>query len=142
MAAPGAGAALAGEPAFELLHRRAPLAALQAHGGAAMIGAARQAEIRASEERCSPADVRVRAPGGTLTISVSSGPPQAFAIGRDVEESFVTPAIPPGGAYTWWVLPPPLGRLPPAAARRRRCSGLLLVQQPPGADAQGGWASG
>lgn len=82
-----------------------------------MMGAARHVELKVSEQRCSPAELLVRAPGGTITITVSSGPPQAFAIGRDVEESFVTPAIPPGGAYSWWVLPrrlPPLVRLPPA----------------------------
>jgi hypothetical protein len=60
----------------------------------------REAEIRVSEHRCQPASTAL-ALGTTCTIAVQSGPPQSFSIGRDVEEAFVTPAIPAGHSYRW-----------------------------------------
>ena len=57
-------------------------------------------------------------PGGRVVLRVEAGPPQSFTVGRDLEEAFVTPAIPAGGAYEWcaaaaqsvalWVLAPRL----------------------------------
>ncbi|KAI3425730.1 hypothetical protein D9Q98_007706 [Chlorella vulgaris] len=67
----------------------------------------REAEIRVSEHRCQPASTAL-ALGTTCTIAVQSGPPQSFSIGRDVEEAFVTPAIPAGHSYRW--VPPEAGR--------------------------------
>lgn len=58
-------------------------------------------EIRVSDHRCTPGQF-VLQPGGRVTISVERGSPQqAFSIGRDVEEAFVTPVIPPGSRYEW-----------------------------------------
>jgi hypothetical protein len=62
--------------------------------------ARREQEVRVSDHQCSPAQFVLR-PGGRVVISVQSGPQQSFSVGRDVEEAFVTPAIPAGGAYQW-----------------------------------------
>ena len=80
--------------------------------------ARREQEVRVSDHQCSPAQFVLR-PGGRVVISVQSGPQQSFSVGRDVEEAFVTPAIPAGGAYQWCAhcrcstAPPLLGRIYP-----------------------------
>ena len=84
----------------------------------AMRLARREQEVRVSDHQCSPAQFVLR-PGGRVVISVQSGPQQSFSVGRDVEEAFVTPAIPAGGAYQWCAhcrcstAPPLLGRIYP-----------------------------
>lgn len=62
--------------------------------------------IRVSSDRLSPAQF-VLQPGGRVVIAVAQGgPQQAFSVGRDVEEAFVTPVIPPGSSYEWTPLEP------------------------------------
>lgn len=66
-----------------------------------MMLARREQLIRVSSDRCLPAQF-VLQPGGRVTIAVAQGSPQqAFSIGRDVEEAFVTPVIPAGSSYEW-----------------------------------------
>ncbi|KAL4457297.1 hypothetical protein ABPG75_012162 [Micractinium tetrahymenae] len=68
----------------------------------------REQHIRVSSDRLSPAQF-VLQPGGRVVIAVTQGgPQQAFCIGRDVEEAFATPGIPPGSSYEW--TPPESGR--------------------------------
>lgn len=67
----------------------------------AMMLPRKEQHIRVSSDRLSPAQF-VLQPGGRVVISVAQGgPQQAFSIGRDVEEAFVTPVIPPGSSYEW-----------------------------------------
>lgn len=75
-----------------------PLVRPPAPGGMRLAG--REQRIAVNEHRCTPSEVTLQA-GGRLSIAVTAGPHQAFAIGRDVEESFVTPAIPAGSSYEW-----------------------------------------
>ncbi|PRW57832.1 hypothetical protein C2E21_3756 [Chlorella sorokiniana] len=64
-------------------------------------------EIVVSEGRCTPRQCELLA-GGRVLVRVQGGPPQPFAIGRDVEDAVVTPAIPAGTSYEW--TPPEPGR--------------------------------
>lgn len=65
-----------------------------------MILTSRVQEIIVSEERCTPRQCSVAA-GCRVVLRVQGGPPQPFAIGRDVEDAVVTPAIPAGTSYEW-----------------------------------------
>ena len=69
-------------------------------------------EIVVSEGRCTPRQCDLLA-GGRVVLRVQGGPPQPFAIGRDVEDAVITPAIPAGTSYEW-------------CARRRRSRLPLL----------------
>lgn len=77
-----------------------PAPSAQSPSDGAMNLVRRQAEIRVSEEQFQPTSF-VLQQGGTLLITVRSGPPQSFRIGRDEEDVFETPAIPAGSSYTW-----------------------------------------
>lgn len=62
--------------------------------------------IRAGLLHCTPSRLRVSV-GEEITLSVSDGPAQAFALrerASDDETFFVTPFIPAGSSTTWWVL--------------------------------------
>lgn len=79
-------------------------------------------EIVVSEGRCTPRQCDLLA-GGRVVLRVQGGPPQPFAIGRDVEDAVITPAIPAGTSYEWCArrrsrLPPPRlhGARPPLRA--------------------------
>ena len=62
--------------------------------------ASRVQEIVVSEARCTPSQCALEQ-GGRVVLRVQGGPPQPFAIGRDVEDAVVTPAIPAGTSYEW-----------------------------------------
>lgn len=61
--------------------------------------------IRAGLLHCTPSRLRVSV-GEEITLSVSDGPAQAFALRERAsdDDTFVTPFIPAGSQTTWWVL--------------------------------------
>ncbi len=62
--------------------------------------ASRVQEIAVSESRCTPRECSLLV-GGRVVLRVQGGPPQPFRIGRDEEDSVLTPAIPAGTSYEW-----------------------------------------